>query len=458
MKQSLLKYLLTVVASTAILFSFAQEHHTTTHTTTSEAPAQHTDTLSAAGQTHAAHAAPTTDAHAHDATAAAGHDTHTEEAFNPTTAIPHHIADANEFHLWGNVSIPLPCILYNNETGLTTCLSSAFEHGHKSVNGYVLNHGRVNRVLGNFPTESVPVQISHDAEGKAVALYNNMQYPLEEPSTLTGMTNFYDFSITKNVFTMLLAATLMALIFFYMAGRYRKHPSSAPKGFIQSFFEVILYFLADEVIKPIVGPKYAKYLPYLYTLFFFIWFCNLLGLIPIFPGGGNVMGNLAVTMVLSLLTFFISLAVSNRHYWQHMLWMPGVPAPVKLLLTPIELVSNLIVKPVSLMIRLFANITAGHIIIMSLISLIFIFGESGKNLVGGTVGAVVAFFFVMFMNCIEFLVAGLQAFIFVVLSSLYIGTAIEEHHHHDDDPHHEPLLDHVNGGNLGDGHNLHKAH
>jgi F-type H+-transporting ATPase subunit a len=171
------------------------------------------------------------------------------------------------------------------------------------------------------------------------------------------------------------------------------------------------------------------------SLFFFILFCNLLGLMPFFPGGANVTGNLGVTFVLAVFAFIITNINGNRHYWQHIVWMPGVPAFVKLILTPVEIL-GLVIKPFSLMIRLFANISAGHIIILSLIGLIFVFGESGTNMGGGVMGVLIGGAFTAFMNLIELLVAFLQAFVFAMLTASYIGAAVEEgHHDHHDEAH-----------------------
>ncbi|MEO1433983.1 MAG: F0F1 ATP synthase subunit A [Bacteroidota bacterium] len=395
--------------------------------------------------------------------------------FDPTETIMHHIGDANEFELWHGFTVPLPCIAYSKDDGLAMFMSSTLHrhedhhhsgeedqpkdehdhddhaehdhgkegdahaddehahhgHGHAvagyAYKGYVMDHGILKRVKGDIPQEKVEVEINHGE-----VTYNGKHYNLEIASQLAGVTSWYDFSITKNVFTMLLAGTIMLFLFLGIARQYKKREKHAPKG-AQSLIEPIFLFMEQEVIKPVVGPKYYKYTPYLMTLFFFIWICNLLGLIPFFPGSGNVMGNISVTLTLAVFTFLVSTAVSNAHFWSHMLWMPGVPVLLKPFIGAIELVGVLIIKPASLMIRLFANITAGHIVILSLISLIFVFssqnGVPGVNAGGGIVGSVVAFVFVMFMNLIELLVAALQAFIFVVLSALYIGTAIEEPHH-----------------------------
>jgi len=402
------------------------------------------------------------------------------EEYDPVGEVMHHISDANQFHVWGDIHIPLPCILYAPEDGWTFTMSSAFDHGHTAINGYVLNHGRVNRIADpSFPTGEVhdieivgahsgehgeeehgdeshenhdEEQVVEDVEGEIeegevteYALYNGKRYKLDQPSTLgggllagAGITSFYDFSITKNVFSLFLVAILLCLVFFAVARGYKKNDGKAPSG-IQSFMEPIFVFIRDEVTRPMIGEKhYERFQPFIMTLFFFILFCNLLGLIPIFPGSANITGNLAVTLALAVLTFIVTNINGNAHYWQHIFWMPGIPAWVKIILTPVEILS-LFIKPFSLMIRLFANITAGHIIILSLIGLIFLFGNNGANLGGATAGALVGGLFTAFMNLIEIIVAFLQAFIFAILSASYIGAAVEEGHH--EEHHHEKELE-----------------
>ena len=378
--------------------------------------------------------------------------------YDPVGTVMNHISDANEFHIWKGVHIPLPCFLYapGEPTKKWTFLSSGkFEHGHKAVDRYVINHGRVNRIAdASFPMGEVHIEGVHGKEEMQIvkgkekevevfyAHYQGKEYKLEKPSTLDGgmmgggITSFYDFSITKNVFTMMLAALLLILIFSSVRNGYRKNEGKAPSG-IQSFFEPFFVFIRDEVAKPNIGLKhYERFMPFILTLFFFILFCNLLGLMPFFPGGANVTGNLAVTFVLAVFAFVITNINGNRHYWQHIFWMPGIPAWVKTILTPVE-VLGLVIKPFSLMIRLFANISAGHIIILSLIGLIFVFGENGTSFGGGVVGAIVGGAFTAFMNLIELLVAFLQAFVFSMLTASYIGAAVEDgHHDHHDEAHH----------------------
>jgi F-type H+-transporting ATPase subunit a len=228
------------------------------------------------------------------------------------------------------------------------------------------------------------------------------------------------------VASLFLSVALLMIIFFSIAGAYKKNRGRAPKG-IQSFFEPIVIFIRDDIARStIVGndkngrPKYEKYLPFLLTVFFFIWFNNLLGL---FPGGANLTGNIAVTMVLALITLLITLFSSNKYYWQHIFATPGVPKWLLPIMVPVEII-GIFTKPFSLMIRLFANITAGHIIILSLFGLIFIF----RSFAVGPISVA----FATFMSFIELLVAILQAYIFTLLSAMYIGSAVEGHEAHDD--------------------------
>ncbi len=357
-----------------------------------------------------------------------GHGGEAEKNFNQdkyNKKVIDHISDANEIHLFGNVSIPLPCILYSSDGGLQMFSSSKFHHGHNSYKGYVSSHGNVKRPnpASGFPQDE-SVAVSFNDKGQVIA--NGKAYDLEEASALTGMTSWYDFSISKAVVAMLVSSMLLFFIFRRMASRYASAPNSAPKG-IQAVFEPIIVFLTDNIMKPIIGPKYIRYAPFLLTLFFFIVALNLIGLIPGF--GFNATGNLAITLALAVITLIVYLVSGNKHYWEHMLWMPGLPTAVKPIMMVIEVFSNLIIKPATLMLRLFANITGGHIAILSLIGLTFLFGNNGQSFGGGILGGVVSTLFVLFMNILELLVAFLQAFIFMTLATVYIGQAVEEPHH-----------------------------
>ena len=367
------------------------------------------------------------------------------EKYDPVSTVMHHISDANEFHIWKGVHLPLPCILYSPEQGWSFFFTSVFHHGHSAYDRYVINHGRVNRVSDStFPMGEVEIGeiMTKEVDGRKVSIieHQGKEYKLDRPSTLDGgilgggITSFYDLSITKNVFTMLLAAFLLIIIFLSVSKGYERNKGKAPSG-IQSLFEVFFVFIRQEVTRPMIGEKkYEKFQPFIMTVFFFILFCNLFGLIPFFPGGVNITGNLAVTLTLAIFTFLVTNLNGNKHYWQHVLWMPGIPAWVKIILTPVEIMA-LFIKPFSLMIRLFANISAGHIIILSLIGLIFLFGDNGNSVGGAVAGGIIGMLFTAFMNLIELLVAFLQAFIFSILSASYIGAAVDDHHHEHEEAH-----------------------
>ncbi len=242
------------------------------------------------------------------------------------------------------------------------------------------------------------------------------------------MPGVYDFSITKTVFGIFLSVALMLLVFLTIAKNYRKNKGKAPKG-LQSLLEPLILFIRDDIAKSSIGEKkYEKFMPFLLTVFFFIFFNNLLGLIPFFPGGANVTGNISVTLVLAVFTFLITSFSGNKQYWLHIVNTPGVPWWLKfpLPLMPIVEIIGIITKPFVLMVRLFANITAGHIIVLGFVSLIFIFGAI-SGLLGYSV-SVVSVTFMLFMWLLELLVAFIQAYVFTLLSALYFGLATEEHH------------------------------
>lgn len=315
------------------------------------------------------------------------------DEFNPGEMIMGHISDDHGWHLWGHTSIPLPVIIYENGS-LTTFSSSEFHHGETNYKGYGLVDGKV---------------IAVNAQGQ----------PDENRS-------FIDFSITKNVLAILISLTIMLLVFLSVAKAYKNRGTKEPKG-LQSFIEPIIVFMRDEVAKPNIGPKYERFMPFLLTVFFFILINNLLGLIPIFPGGANVTGSLSVTLTLAAIVFIIILVIANKHYWQHVFAMPGVPWPVLIILTPVEIL-GVFLRPLILMIRLFANITAGHIIVLSFFSLIFIFG--GINQALGYGFSIFTLLFTVFMSMLELLVAFIQAFVFTFLTAMYFGSAVEEAHEH----------------------------
>lgn len=332
------------------------------------------------------------------------HSSEESEKFNPVPVIMHHISDAHEWHLFGEVTVPLPVILWA-ENGIVTFMSSEFHHNDDGSHvveqkglKFVKNHEKIYQLN----------------EGETTAIF-------DESHHLTNALKSIDISITKNVFALLFSVLIILLVFFKVASFYKKNPNKAPKG-IAAFMEPLIIFVRDEIALINIGEKkHRKFVPYLLTAFFFIWFNNLLGLIPWIPGGANVTGNIAVTLVLAFFTLIITNINGNKAYWGHIFWMPGAPWPVKLLLAPIELV-GVLTKPFALMIRLFANITAGHIVILSLLSLIFIFKNIGMSAVSVP--------FALFISVLELLVAFLQAYVFTMLSALFIGTAVAEHEHH----------------------------
>lgn len=334
-----------------------------------------------------------------------------EEKFNIKSFIFHHIGDANEFTFWGSPAhadswsgMYLPIILWT-DNGLSVFSSKEFKHDDEGLVIVEKNNGQFVRNHG---------KIYHASNGNDSNLATALNEKGEEIVTNEKPLNF---SITKNVFTILLSSTILAILFLSVASSYRKREGKAPKGF-QSFVEPVIIFVRDEIAKPNLGYKYERYMPYLLTAFFFIWFNNMFGLVPFFPGGANVTGNIAVTMVLATMTLIITTFSGNKYYWSH-IFKPNVPWWLYPLMVPIEIL-GVFIKPFALMIRLFANITAGHILVLSLLGLIFVFNSFAI--------APVSIVFAIFIGLIELLVAFIQAFIFTILSALFIGLAIEEHH------------------------------
>lgn len=319
------------------------------------------------------------------------------EGFNAGKLIMSHIADEHGWHIAGDISLPLPVILYDTRSGLHMFSSARFEHGHAAYDGYMLHDGAIKAV---------------DAAGT-----------IDE----AGSKAIWDISITKNVVSLFLVMIALVLVFTSVARAYTKRAGQAPKG-LQSFMEPIILFVRDDVAKGAIGPhKYQRFMPYLLTIFFVILFANLIGLIPFFPGGATLTGNIAITLTLALFTFVIVTVNGNKNYWSHIFAMPGVPKWVLIILTPVEIL-GMFLKPFVLMIRLFANMAAGHIIALSFFSLIFVFGATSA--LAGYGVSIVSLAFTIFMTFLELLVAFIQAYVFTFLSALYIGGAMEDHHEH----------------------------
>jgi len=347
-----------------------------------------------------------------------------KKTFNAQEVIFGHILDGHDFHFFDithadgsktPIGIPLPVILYSPQRGLDVFMSSKFEHGHKSYKGY--------RLLEEHYLEKLKEE-GHDL--KKEGLSAGKIIPVDANDHLDKSVKFYDISLTRNVVQMILSLALLVWIMVTIAKRYQKGHGvkSAPSG-MQNLLEPVITFVRDEVAKPNLGDKWEKYLPYLLTVFFFILINNLLGLIP---GSANVTGNIAFTLILGLISFVVILASSKKHYWAHIFNPPGMPAGVKAILVPVEFLS-VFIKPMALIIRLFANMVAGHIIIICLISLIFIF--AGLNRYAGWGTSVFSIPFTIFIYFIEILVAFIQAYVFAMLTAVFVGQAYEETHHED---------------------------
>ncbi len=330
--------------------------------------------------------------------------THTEEdkGFDTEKFIFDHIKDDYSWHLFTynhhHVSIPLPVILYSKNKGWEVFFSNKLAHNHTYKGFKIAGEGDYNGKI-----------IEVDDKGAFVA----------RP---------FDISLTKNAVAIIISCIILIALFVSIAKAYQKNPNQPPKG-LQSLFEPLIIFIRDEIAKDSIGEKnYERFTPALLTIFFFILFNNLLGLVPLFPGGANVTGNITVTMGLALCTFIITTFSGNKNYWAHIFNTPGIPwwlkVPVPLI--PVIELFGVIIKPFVLMIRLFANITAGHIIILGFFSLIFIFGNISSLM--GMVASPISIAFTVFMSFLELLVAFIQAYVFTVLSAIYFGMAVAEDH------------------------------
>ena len=325
-----------------------------------------------------------------------------QEKFAPGEFMLEHILDNHEWHIITighmHVAIPLPVILHSKTTGWHVFMSYKFHHGEAAYENFEIAKEGVHK-------------------GKIVE------------KTANGEIMPFDISLTKVAFSLLLSCIALLVMFLSVSRKYKKNPNKAPSG-LQSAVEPFIVFVRDDIAKPSIGEKhYARFMPYLLTIFFFIWFNNMIGLIPIFPGGANVTGNIAVTAVLALFTFIISIFVSNKHYWIDIVNTPGVPwwlkIPVPLM--PLIEILSFFIRPTVLMIRLFANITAGHLVALCFVALIFIFANINPALGLGV--SVFSAAFSLFMGLLELLVALIQAYVFTLLSALYFGMAVAEPSH-----------------------------
>ena len=326
---------------------------------------------------------------------------HTENEVDVGHMLFGHIGDSYGWHItdWNgqHISIPLPCIVKSSD-GWHAFMSSKLEHGHEYKGLFIAEEGRYEGKI-----------VERGEDGKIIRPF--------------------DISITKNVCSLMITALILVLMVLGAARWYKKNDASegAPNGFA-GLVEMMVMMVNDDLIKPSIGEKeYRKYAPYLLTAFFFIFISNLLGIVPFFPGGANVTGNIAVTMVLALCTFVAVNLFANKHYWKEILW-PDVPVFLKFPLPIMQIIElfGLIAKPFSLMVRLFANIMAGHAMILGLVSVIFVTVKLGPVINGSM--TVITMLFGVFMDCLELLVAFIQAYVFTMLSSVFIGMSRQEEH------------------------------
>jgi len=354
-------------------------------------------------------------AQTHESPDAASHEAAApqEEEFNVGNMIIDHIVDSHDWHIatFGHthVTIPLPVILID-EGKLVVFSSARFHHGLGSYMGYKIETDR------------------KAGRGKIVKVIPGT---METDKTASKPI---DLSISKTVVGIFITFIVLLLVFFPVASAYKRNAGHAPKG-MQSLLEPLILFVRDDIAEPSIGKHYKKFMPFLLTLFFFIFFSNLIGIFPFFPGGANVTGNISVTMVLALFTFFITSFIANKSYWMHIFNPPGVPWWLKfpLPLLPLIELTGIFIKPFVLMVRLFANISAGHIIVLGFVSLIFIFANMNPALGYGV--SPVSVLFSVFISLLELLVAFIQAYVFTMLSALYFGMATEDHGHEHETAH-----------------------
>lgn len=360
------------------------------------------------------------------------HEEATEE-FSVGDMILDHVMDAHDWHIldWKGkaVSIPLPIIIYDKEAGsLLTFMSSKFHHGHDSYKGFKLTTEE--EIIPNIDDKGFQKEDEETGELLFVTIGKNKIVPVVEGTMNIDATKSrpLDLSITKTVAGIFISAIILLLIFISVGRAYKKRPDEAPKG-LQGAVEPLVVFIRDDVAKSAIGIKHhQRFMPFLLTVFFFIFVNNLTGLIPIFPGGAPVTNSVSVTLVLALATFILTTINGSKAYWTHMINMPGVPWWLKfpIPLMPIVEIIGMFTKPFVLMIRLFANILAGHIVILGFVSLVFIFGAI--NQWAGIGASVLSVSFGLFISVLELLVAFIQAYVFTLLSAVYIGMALDEGH------------------------------
>ncbi len=331
-----------------------------------------------------------------------GHNDSTNDKLNVGDFIIEHVSDSYEWHITTigetHISIPLPVILYSKEKGWVFFMSNKLHNDNHSYKNFFINH----------------------KDG----IYRGK---IMEKLSDGDVVRPFDISITKNVFALIIISVFLIWVFVSIANRYKKNPHKPPKG-LQSLIEPLILFVRDDIAKVSIGSKYQKYMPFLLTIFFFIFVNNVMGIIPIFPGGYNLTGNITVTLVLALFTLIITTISGTKQYWKEIFWSPVVPwwFKVPIPIMPIVELLGVFTKPFVLMVRLFANIIAGHIVMLAFFSMIFIFGAI--SVAAGLGVSVFTIIFTVFATFLELLVAFIQAYVFTLLSAIYFGMALETEH------------------------------
>jgi F-type H+-transporting ATPase subunit a len=363
---------------------------------------------------------------------ASGAESHTgqeSKSVDVAALMIHHVSDTHDWHILdipqgdGNylpVAVHLPWILYDNREGLKFFSSTeALEASGK----YKVFHEHAVAISDAVPVIDISVEEAK-LNPAYVVISGAHGHSAEQVFKKAEDASIIDLSITKTVLHIIIVGIALILVFTSIASAYRRRPGQVPKG-LQSLLEPIIVFVKEDIAIPNLHGKHNRYLPYLLTLFFFIWFSNIFGLTPL---NSNIAGNISVTVALAVLTFLITTFSASKSYWGHVFWFPGVPLPIKFLMMPVEIV-GMFTKPFALTVRLFANIAAGHLMVLALIGLIFILGKGGTSLSGGLSMAPLTLAFGIFIFMLEVLVAAVQAYVFTLLTAVFIGQAMEDHGH-----------------------------
>lgn len=357
------------------------------------------------------------------------------KAIDVAALMIHHVSDTHDWHIldipqgdghYLPVAVHLPWILYTSQNGIEFFAST---EALLSSGKYVVSHEHAYAIQNPQP-DSLPTPEEAKTLPEYIVVADAHGHGPEQVFLKDKSVSVLDFSITKTVLHIMIVGLALILVFTSVAGAYRRRPGQAPKG-LQSLLEPVIVFVKEDIAVPNLHGKHAKYLPYLLTLFFFIWFSNIFGLTPL---NSNIAGNVSVTVALAVLTFLITTFSASKTFWGHVFWFPGVPVPVKFLMMPVEFV-GMFTKPFALTMRLFANIAAGHLMVLALIGLIFILGEGGTNLGGGLMVSPLTLAFGLFIFALEVLVAAVQAYVFTLLTAVFIGQAMEDHSHAHEEGH-----------------------